>query len=347
MVLCSTRRASVVGTPAVEAAGASGFVPDLKPGHLPNQGDVRVAAWSVTDVSKWLQSISLGQYRTAFLDAAVDGSFLYDLNDDDLKNTLGVEHRLHRKKILNTVSRLKEAETARSRELMLDEMASRNPPPGFNGPALGYPQGPVGPPMGGIMGFVAPGSNPNFIPELQQVGQGGAAGNDVDDGFGGAINLNVGEMASWVRHSKAKKLGKALEQLPPKRFDLNTIKVQYVEDFGSQYIDSYERDGFHLNQTLDHGNTLMHIAAQNGNVKIAKLLQKYGANVNHQNKYGHTPGHFAVAYTFYDFASWLFDPDGGGADDTLENMYSLGPYDGLQGEDMDDPKDSVKAITYG
>ena len=292
-------------------------------------------------------------HRTSFL----NGAFLYDLNDDDLKNTLGVEHRLHRKKIINTVSRLKEAETARSRELMLDELASRNPPPGFNGPALGYPNGPIGPQMGaggGIMGFVAPGANPNFIPELQQQGQmmpaGGqvGTGNDLDDVFGGAIDLNVQEMASWVRHSKAKKLAKALEQLPSKRFDMNLIKVQFVENFGTQYTDNYERDGFHLNQGLDHGNTLLHIAAQNGNVKIAKLLQRYGANVNHQNKYGHTPGHFAIAYTFYDFASWLFDPDGGGADDTLENMYSLGPYDGLQGEDDDEIKqDEVKAITYG
>mmetsp|Transcript_31528 Transcript_31528/g.62504 ORF Transcript_31528/g.62504 Transcript_31528/m.62504 type:complete len:125 (-) Transcript_31528:204-578(-) len=61
-----------------------------------------------------LQSLSLGQYRTAFLDAAVDGAFLYDLNDDDLKNTLGVEHRLHRKKMLNTIARLKESSSSSS-----------------------------------------------------------------------------------------------------------------------------------------------------------------------------------------------------------------------------------------
>ena len=50
---------------------------------------------------------------------------------------------------------------------------------------------------------------------------------------------------------------------------------------------------------------------------------------NHQNKQGQTPGHFAVSYQFYDFASWLFDEDGGGGDDLLVNIFGLGPYDGL------------------
>lgn len=83
----------------------------LKPGQLPGQEALRVSAWSVEDVSKWLQTISLGQYSEAFIDAAIDGEFLYDINDDDLKNTLGIEHRLHRKKILNCVNRLKIAES--------------------------------------------------------------------------------------------------------------------------------------------------------------------------------------------------------------------------------------------
>lgn len=35
---------------------------------------------------------------------------------------------------------------------------------------------------------------------------------------------------------------------------------------------------------------------------------------------------------FYDFLSWLFDPQGGGGDDTVENVYGLGVYDGLSTE---------------
>jgi hypothetical protein len=82
----------------------------LKKGELPGQQKLQVSSWSVEDVAKWLQSLSLGQYCEAFIDSAIDGEFLYDLNDDDLKNTLGIEHRLHRKKILNCIQRLKMAE---------------------------------------------------------------------------------------------------------------------------------------------------------------------------------------------------------------------------------------------
>ena len=86
------------------------FKPGLKPGMMPGQEPLLVAAWSVDDVGRWLDTLSLPQYRESFADAAVDGAFLYDLNDEDLRNTLGIEHNLHRKKILNAVQRLKRAE---------------------------------------------------------------------------------------------------------------------------------------------------------------------------------------------------------------------------------------------
>lgn len=53
-----------------------------------------------------------------------------------------------------------------------------------------------------------------------------------------------------------------------------------------------------------------------------------------QNKAGHTAGHYAISYQFFELGEWLFlqDGKGGGADDTLENSFGLGPYDGLQPE---------------
>jgi ankyrin repeat protein len=69
---------------------------------------------------------------------------------------------------------------------------------------------------------------------------------------------------------------------------------------------------------------------QNGNVKVAKLLVEKGANPNHQNKEGQTPGHFANSYGFYDLLGWLFEPSGGAADDTVTNKYGLTPYDGIR-----------------
>jgi hypothetical protein len=121
----------------------------------------------------------------------------------------------------------------------------------------------------------------------------------------------------------------ALKNIPNRRFDKCVLRVQFFEGVGTVYLEAYERELFHLNKVDDHGNSPMHIAAQNGALRIAKLLFDKGANPNHQNKQGQTPGHFAVAYQFFDFASWLFDERGANADDLLANMYGLGPYDGL------------------
>jgi hypothetical protein len=106
------------GPSSSSGVGAGGnFVPNLKNGQLPGQESLRVSTWSVEDVSKWLDTLSLGQYKEAFIDAAIDGEFLYDLDEEDLKNTLGIEHRLHRKKILNCVQRLKVAEAQHDSKL--------------------------------------------------------------------------------------------------------------------------------------------------------------------------------------------------------------------------------------
>jgi len=103
--------------------------------------------------------------------------------------------------------------------------------------------------------------------------------------------------------------------------------VPYLENFGTSYVDGYERLAFHINKADEHGNSMLTLAAQNGNMKIAKYLVAKGANPNHQNLQGHTPAHFAIAYKFFELSQWLFE---NGADDTVQNKYQLTPYDGLQ-----------------
>lgn len=64
------------------------------------------------------------------------------------------------------------------------------------------------------------------------------------------------------------------------------------------------------------------------------MLVHKGGNPNHQNKLGQTAGHFSISYDFFDFSSWLYDPENGaGADDLLENIYGLSAYDGLVGDE--------------
>ncbi|RLN97465.1 hypothetical protein BBJ28_00024013, partial [Nothophytophthora sp. Chile5] len=89
------------------AASPGGFRPNIPPGGFPGQQPLQIAAWSVGDVGRWLDTLALAQYKRAFADATVDGALLLHLTDDDLRHTLGMEHRLHRKKVLTTVDEMR------------------------------------------------------------------------------------------------------------------------------------------------------------------------------------------------------------------------------------------------
>lgn len=83
----------------------NGYRPNLS-SELINKDKINVSCWNVDNVIEWLECISLSQYSDAFRDGAIDGPFLSQLTDDDVRNVLGVEHRLHRKKILFGIKEL-------------------------------------------------------------------------------------------------------------------------------------------------------------------------------------------------------------------------------------------------
>jgi CheY-like chemotaxis protein/pimeloyl-ACP methyl ester carboxylesterase len=91
-------------------SGGDQFSGVLQPGKLPGQEVVNPRLWTVADVGRWLESLHLSQYRDAFADSSVDGDFLLVLTEEDLRATLGIEHTLHRKKILNSIYRLQRKE---------------------------------------------------------------------------------------------------------------------------------------------------------------------------------------------------------------------------------------------
>ncbi len=66
-----------------------------------------VRLWSVIDVCKWLETLSLGQYQEAFKEATVDGPFLMELREEDMVQILGIRHKLHVRKILVSREKLK------------------------------------------------------------------------------------------------------------------------------------------------------------------------------------------------------------------------------------------------
>lgn len=82
----------------------------------------------------------------------------------------------------------------------------------------------------------------------------------------------------------------------------------------------------------DAGNTLLHIAAQNGNKRMVKLCLRRGAMLNTQNLNGQTALHFAFAYGYSDVGEYLV---GKGADDSLRNKDGLTCYEGLDAEDVE------------
>eukprot|EP01041_Mallomonas_annulata_P008252 gene8252-16970_t len=180
----------------------SAFLPALKAGQLPGQEPLRVSAWSVEDVSRWLQTLALGQYCEAFLDAAIDGEFLYDLNDDDLKNTLGVEHRLHRKKILNCIYRLKIAEA--QRDSRVDTILHGQQDPEVPSYMSAIPE------------------DMDNAPLNEQ--EPGARKAKVDPRLIDGPKVPFPELISLVRHSKYTLVKEALDYLPNKKFERGLIQ---------------------------------------------------------------------------------------------------------------------------
>ena len=59
----------------------------------------------------------MSQYAAAFREATVDGPFLLELREEDLVQVLGVEHKLHVRKILVSRDKLKPL-TAKEREMI-------------------------------------------------------------------------------------------------------------------------------------------------------------------------------------------------------------------------------------
>lgn len=74
--------------------------------------------------------------------------------------------------------------------------------------------------------------------------------------------------------------------------------------------------GFSADYADSYGNTIFHIACQNGKKRVAKLVIKYGGNLNVQNLKGNTGLHFLFAYGYPDIAEYFITK---GADEHIQN----------------------------
>ena len=264
----------------VNSAGQ--FVPGLKPGQSSQREAMDVSSWSVQDVGDWLGSLSLSQYSECFADAAIDGGFLYDLTDEDLANTLNIEHALHRKKIINSIGRLRQAEEKRrEKEEMAKYAASQ---------VAGRIPGVPGSTGGGSMGAPGGGGNAGVASAAALLDSGAAAG-----GAPMASLMDDEELFTLCRHGKVKALEQALDGQDEELFRTENVEIPFLPGFGTQYLDVYKfRSVFHPNKTDGKGNTMLLVAAQNGAQKVCELLVNKGANPNHQNAVGHTAMHYGA-----------------------------------------------------
>lgn len=90
----------------------------------------------------------------------------------------------------------------------------------------------------------------------------------------------------------------------------------------------------------EKGNNLLHVACQNNNRRVAKLLIKAGINLNKQNLNGNTPLHYCYAYAFTQLAEFLIAK---GADESLSNNDGKLPYEGL-GKDETEQTGAAKHL---
>eukprot|EP00747_Dinoflagellata_sp_TGD_P198921 gnl/TRDRNA2_/TRDRNA2_72048_c1_seq1.p1 gnl/TRDRNA2_/TRDRNA2_72048_c1~~gnl/TRDRNA2_/TRDRNA2_72048_c1_seq1.p1 ORF type:complete len:210 (+),score=29.31 gnl/TRDRNA2_/TRDRNA2_72048_c1_seq1:69-632(+) len=81
-----------------------------------------------------------------------------------------------------------------------------------------------------------------------------------------------------------------------------------------------------LESVDEHKNSLLHIACQNNNGRICKLLLQSGISVNIQNSRGNTPLHYCHLYGFEQLADYLI---ANGADDSVPNSAGFLPLQGI------------------
>lgn len=88
-------------TPSHTAAAPTASLSKLNPANL--------TSWGVDDVCQWLISEGLGRFMDTFRENAVDGECLLSLDNNLLKNDLGIVALGHRSRILKRVLILKES----------------------------------------------------------------------------------------------------------------------------------------------------------------------------------------------------------------------------------------------
>ena len=100
------------------------------------------------------------------------------------------------------------------------------------------------------------------------------------------------------------------------------VKEPLIHDNLNNIKSIISKDRTKIDEKNEHGNTFLHLAADNGNIEVLKYLVSQGANVNVKDNYGRTPLQVAVNKNNLEMVEYLISH---GADVNVKDSFSKSP----------------------
>lgn len=75
--------------------------------EVPHKLSQQVPLWSVEDVKEWVKQIGFAEYERNFYDSRVDGDLLLQLNDENLREDIGITNGIRRRRFRRELENLK------------------------------------------------------------------------------------------------------------------------------------------------------------------------------------------------------------------------------------------------
>lgn len=112
---------------------------------------------------------------------------------------------------------------------------------------------------------------------------------------------------------------------PSLKWKVINLTLQATRQANFEMLETFlDNHGVDVNTADEFGNTLLLLAAQQGNKKLCKFLLRRGAHINAQNSTGNTLLHFLHKFGHLDLADYMRQK---GADDSFVNYEGLTCYE--------------------